>query len=52
MQLIMDDKQIQTLKQVKQYMASSQTIEFRHINTNEKYQWKGGARKVKYQWLK
>jgi hypothetical protein len=52
MQLIMDDKQIQTLEQVKQFVASSQTIEFRCINTNEKYQWIGGARKVKYQRLK
>jgi hypothetical protein len=35
----MDDKQIQTLEQVKQFVASSQTIEFRGVNTNEKYQW-------------
>jgi hypothetical protein len=30
----MDDKQIQTLEQVKQFVASSQTIEFRGINKN------------------
>ena len=53
MQLIMDDKQIQTLEQVKQFVASSQTIEFRGINTNEKYQWiEEVLRKFKYQWLK
>ena len=46
MQLIMDDKQIQTLEQVKQFVASSQTIEFRGINKNEKYQWIGGAKKI------
>ena len=50
MQLIMDDKQIQTLEQVKQFVASSQTIEFRGINTNEKYQWiEEVLRKFKYQ---
>ena len=37
MQLNMDDKQIQTLEQVKQFVVSSQTTEFRGINTNEKY---------------
>ena len=53
MQLNMDDKQIQTLEQVKQFVASSQTIEFRGINTNEKYQWiEEVLRKFKYQWLK
>jgi len=52
MQLIMDDKQIQTLEQVKQFVDSSQTIEFRGINTNEKYQWiEEVLRKFKYQWL-
>jgi hypothetical protein len=49
----MDDKQIQTLEQVKQFVASSQTIEFKGINTQEKYRWiEEVLRKFKYQWLK
>jgi transposase InsO family protein len=53
MQLNMDDKQIQTLEQIKQFLDSSQTIEFKGINTNEKYQWiEEVLRKFKYQWLK
>jgi transposase InsO family protein len=53
MQLNMDDKQIQTLEQVKQFVASSQTIEFKGINTKEKYRWiEEVLRKFKYQWLK
>ena len=53
MQLNMDDKQIQTLEQVQQFVASSQTIEFKGINTDEKYQWTEEVlKKFKYQWLK
>ena len=53
MQLNMDDKQIQTLEQVKQFVVSSQTIEFKGINTHEKYQWiEEVLRKFKYRWLK
>ena len=53
MQLNMDDKQIQTLEQVEQFVASSQTIEFKGVNTNEKYQWiEEVLKKFKYQWLK
>ena len=53
MQLIMDDKQIQTLEQVQQFVASSRTIEFKGINTKEKYQWiEEVLKKFKYQWLK
>ena len=49
----MDDKQIQTLEQVQQFVASSQTIEFKGINTKEKYQWiEEVLKKFKYQWLK
>jgi hypothetical protein len=49
----MDDKQIQTLEQVKQFVASSQTIEFKGINTQERYRWiEEVLRKFKYQWLK
>ena len=49
----MDDKQIQTLEQVEQFVASSQTIEFKGINTQEKYQWiEEVLKKFKYQWLK
>lgn len=53
MQLIMDDKQIQTLEQIQQFVASSQTIEFKGIDTKEKYQWiEAVLKKFKYQWLK
>jgi hypothetical protein len=53
MQLNMDDKQIQTLEQVQQFVASSQTIEFKGINTKEKYQWiEEVLKKFKYRWLK
>jgi transposase InsO family protein len=49
----MDDKQIQTLEQVQQFVASSQTIEFKGIDTKEKYQWiEEVLKKFKYQWLK
>jgi hypothetical protein len=39
MQLIMDDKQIQTLEQVQQFVASSPGIEFSGLNLKEKYLW-------------
>jgi hypothetical protein len=53
MQLNMDDKQIQTLEQIQQFVASSQTIEFKGIDTKEKYQWiEEVLKKFKYQWLK
>jgi hypothetical protein len=53
MQLNMDDKQIQTLEQVQQFVVSSQTIEFKGINTKEKYQWiEEVLKKFKYRWLK
>jgi transposase InsO family protein len=53
MQLKMNDKQIQTLEQVQQFVASSQTIEFKGIDTKEKYQWiEEVLKKFKYQWLK
>ena len=49
----MDDKQIQTLEQVQQFVASRQTIEFKGIDTKEKYQWiEEVLKKFKYQWLK
>ena len=49
----MDDKQIQTLEQVQQFVASSQTIEFKGTDTKEKYQWiEEVLKKFKYQWLK
>ena len=53
MQLNMDDKQIQTLEQVQQFVASSQTIEFKGIDTKEKYQCiEEVLKKFKYGWLK
>ena len=53
MQLNMDDKQLRTLEQVKQFVDSSQGIEFNGLNLKEKYQWTEEVlRKFKYQWLK
>ena len=49
----MNDEQLQTLEQIKQFIDSSQTIEFKGINTKEKYQWiEEVLKKFKYQWLK
>ena len=53
MQLNMDDKELQTLEQVKQFVDSSQGIEFNGLNLKEKYYWTEEVlRKFKYQWLK
>ena len=49
----MDDKQLRTLEQVKQFVDSSQGIEFRGINVKEKYHWiEEVLKKFKYQRLK
>lgn len=49
----MDDKQIQTLEQIKQFVESSQGIDFNGLNLKEKYQWTEEVlKKFKYQWLK
>jgi len=49
----MDDKELRTLEQVKQFLDSSQVIEFRGINLKEKYYWtKEVLKRFKYQWLK
>ena len=53
MQLIMDDKEVRTLEQVKQFVDSSQGIEFSGLNLKEKYYWTEEVlKKFKYQWLK
>jgi hypothetical protein len=53
MQLHMDDKQIRTLAQVKQFVDSSQGIEFNGLNQKEKYRWAEEVlKKFKYQRLK
>src|ERR1035437_368197 len=53
MRLKMNDEQLQTLEQVKQFIDSSQAIEFKGINTQEKYQWiEEVLKKFKYQRLK
>jgi hypothetical protein len=39
MQLMMDDKEVWTLEQVKQFVDSSQGIEFNGLNLKEKYYW-------------
>jgi hypothetical protein len=49
----MDDKQVRTLEQVKQFVASSQGIEFNGLNLKEKYRWTEEVlKKFKYQRLK
>ena len=49
----MDDKQLRTLEQVKQFVDSSQGIEFNGLNLKEKYHWTEEVlRRFKYQWLK
>jgi len=53
MQLIMDDKEVRTLEQVKQFLDSSQGIQFSGLNVKEKYLWTEEVlKKFKYQWLK
>jgi len=49
----MDDKEIRTLEQVKQFVDSSQGIDFNGLNLKEKYQLiEEVLKKFKYQWLK
>jgi hypothetical protein len=49
----MDDKQLRTLEQVKQFVNSSQGIDFNGINLKEKYHWTEEVlKKFKYQRLK
>jgi len=49
----MNDEQIQTLEQVQQFIDSSQSISFKGINTQEKYQWiEEVLRKFKYHRLR
>ena len=39
MQLIMDDGQIQTIEQVKQFIAGSEALAFRGVSIAERYRW-------------
>jgi len=39
MQLNMDDKQLRTLEQIRQFVESSQRIEFNGLNLKETYHW-------------
>jgi len=53
MRLNMDDREVRTLEQVKQFVDSSQGIEFRGINQKEKYRWTEEVlRKFKYERLR
>jgi hypothetical protein len=53
MQLDMDDKQLRTLEQIKQFVDSTQRIEFNGINLKEKYHWTEEVlKKFKYQRLR
>jgi transposase InsO family protein len=49
----MDDRQLRTLEQVKQFVDGSQGIEFNGLNLKEKYHWiEEALKKFKYPWLK
>jgi len=37
--LIMNDEQLQTIEQVKQFLEGSEAVEFRGLTTEEKYRW-------------
>jgi hypothetical protein len=39
MRLKMNEAQLQTLEQVKEFIEGSQPVEFRGLNTREKYTW-------------
>jgi len=53
MRLNMDDKELRTLEQVKQFVDSSQGIEFNGLNLKEKYRWTEEVlKKFKYPRLK
>ena len=49
----MDDKELRTLEQIKQFVDSSEGIEFSGLNVKEKYIWTEEVlKKFKYQRLK
>ena len=39
MQLIMNDRNLQTIEQVKQFLGGSAALEFRALSVGEKYDW-------------
>jgi transposase InsO family protein len=39
MQLIMNDEELQTIEQVKQFIEGSEALEFRGVSLGERYQW-------------
>ena len=39
MRLIMNDEQLQTIEQVKQFLEGSKALEFRVLSVGEKYNW-------------
>lgn len=53
MRLNMDNAQLQTLKQVREFVEGSQPVEFRGLNTGEKYKWTEEVlKRFRYQKLK
>jgi transposase InsO family protein len=49
----MNDEQLQTLEQVKEFVAGSQWVEFRGLNAGEKYEWiEGVLKRFRYPILK
>ena len=53
MQLIMEDKNVRTVEQVKQFLEGSQYLEFTATSMEEKYEWvEGVVRKFAYSSLK
>jgi transposase InsO family protein len=53
MRLKMNDEQLQTLEQVKEFVTGSQPVKFRGLNASEKYQWiEGVLKRFRYPILK
>jgi transposase InsO family protein len=53
MRLKMNDEQLQTLEQVKEFVAASQPVKFQGLNVSEKYRWMEGVlKRFRYPMLK
>ena len=39
MRLVMNDRQLQTVEQVKQFLEGSEALEFKGLSAEEKYKW-------------
>src|SRR4030042_6834848 len=53
MQLIMNDEELRTREQVKQFLAGSETLKFEGVSIEERYRWiEAVLVRFKYSWLK